>query len=416
MSSLDIQDIDLLVVGSGIAGLSILDHAVRRGLVCVGVESDAIGRGQSISAQGIIHGGLKYTLKERDLDAADSIRAMPEAWRRFADAPGAMDLDLRDSTMLSPCTWVWRTDSIASRIGMLGAKTMLRTRTDTVPPEARPELLRTLGGKVLRVEEPVFDTRSVLEALAARNRSHLVAVDGAEGIELRSRGGRIETVVLRDRHGASLEIRPRTVVLSAGVGNESLLSRLGLEADVAQRRPLHMTLLRGRGLPDLFGHCVDGNKTRVTITSNRDGVGRTVWQIGGEIAERGVGRTSADQCRTAAAELAAALPPLDLDAYDEVAWSSYEVDRAEKRTTAGWRPDDVEVHEAAPGLLVAWPTKWALAPRLAAAVIEALPIADGGPRPSPIDTGGLERPTVASFPWEDRTWIDHRDVRSAAPA
>ena len=92
------------------------------------------------------------------------------------------------------------------------------------------------------------------------------------------------------------------------------------------------------------------------------------------------------------------------------------MDRAEKRTTAGWRPDDVEVHEAAPGLLVAWPTKWALAPRLAAAVVEALPIADGGPRPSPIDTGGLERPTVASFPWEDRTWIDHRDVRSAEPA
>ena len=415
MPAPQIHDLDLLVIGSGIAGLAILDRATRSGLSCLAVEAAESGRGQSISAQGIIHGGLKYTLKERDLDAADSIRAMPEAWRRFVESPEPMDLDLRDASMLSPCTWVWRTDSLASRIGMLGAKAMLRTRTDTVPPNDRPELLSAMAGKVLRVEEPVFDTKSVLATLSRQHEDRLVSVDGAEGLELRSKAGRIETVVLRDRAGASFEVRPRQVVCSAGVGNEAILSRLGLKSEVAQRRPLHMTLLRGHGLPQLHGHCVDGNKTRVTITSNRDPEGRTVWQLGGDLSERGNDRDEREQLRVAATELAAVLPGLDLDAHEDVAWSSYRVDRAERKTSSGWRPDDAEVFEAAPGLLVAWPTKWALAPRLAAAVLDliSVPAAKTTPFVAPAD---FARPRVASFPWEDRTWTDHRDVRSAAPA
>ncbi len=409
------HEIDLLVIGAGIAGLAILDRAHRSGRIAIAVESGDLGRGQSVAAQGIIHGGLKYTLKERDLEAADTIRAMPEAWGRFVSAPGPADLDLREATILSPCTWVWRTDSLASRIGMLGASRMLRTRTDSVDRSNRPPLLEDVPGKVLRVEEPVFDTRSVLQTLANQHRDRLVAIDGDEGIELRSRGGHIESAVLRDRDGHEIEVRPRAVVCAAGVGNEAILSRLGLDGDLAQRRPLHMALVRGRGLPQLHGHCVDGNRTRVTITSNSDGDGRTVWQLGGDLAEQGTARGDAEQLRVADRELAAVLPGLDLDAFDEVSWSSYRVDRAEPRTTAGWRPDDAVVREAAPGLFIAWPTKWALAPRLAAAVMESLP-PPREERPIPVDLGHMTRPEVQAFPWEERVWTRLQDVRSAERA
>ncbi len=59
-----------------------------------------------------------------------------------------------------------------------------------------------------------------------------------------------------------------------------------------QTRPLHMVLVRGE-LPHLNGHCVDGRTTRVTITSDTErsetsAAGRTVWQVGGQIAEIGV--------------------------------------------------------------------------------------------------------------------------------
>ena len=116
-------------------------------------------------------------------------------------------------------------------------------------------------------------------------------------------------------------------------------------------------------------------------------------------------------------ELAAVLPDLDLSSIPDAAWSSYRVDRAERRTRGGLRPDDAVVERRHDGrLLVAWPTKWALAPRLAAAVLESLPPEISVAPSAPVVTTPLQPPPVADFPWEDRAWTPHRDARSAAPA
>ena len=411
------QSVDLLVIGAGIAGLWILDAAVRAGLRAVAVECDALGAGQSVSAQGIIHGGLKYTLREKDLASAGSIRDMPGQWRALHEQPEAGGPDLRTATMSSPCTWLWRTDSLASRIGMLGARATLRTRPEAAAAADRPSLLRSVPGAVLRVGEPVFDTRSALAALASPHRDRLVRVGGPEGVELTSRAGLVDRAILRDGP-REITLRPRAVVLAAGTGNEALLSRMGLDANITQRRPLHMTLLRGSDLPMLHGHCVDGNRTRVTVTSGRDRAGRVVWQLGGDLAETGVERDQDAQIRRAVRELTAVLPDLDPRSIEDAAWSTYRVDRAERRTGAGLRPDDATVERLHEGrLLVAWPTKWALAPRLAARVLESLPPSPGVDRPeSPLDLRPMETPDVAEFPWETRTWIPHRDVLSAEPA
>mgnify|MGYP004209814609 CR=1 FL=1 len=168
----------------------------------------------------------------------------------------------------------------------------------------------------------------------------------------------------------------------------------------------------------MIRHCVDGNRTRVTVTSGRDHAGRVVWQLGGDLAETGVERDDDAQIRRAVTELAAVLPDLDPRSIQDAAWSTYRVDRAERRTGAGLRPDDATVERLHEGrLLVAWPTKWALAPRLAARVLECLPPTPGVDRPEPpLDLRPMETPDVAEFPWETRTWIPHRDVISAEPA
>ncbi|MCP4498114.1 MAG: FAD-dependent oxidoreductase [Phycisphaeraceae bacterium] len=416
------QPVDLAVIGGGIAGLWILDAAVRAGRNAILVEAFELGHGQSVAAQGIIHGGLKYTLRERDLDAAGAIADMPGFWRDRHESNDGPGPDLRDARMSTPCTWMWRTDSLASRLGMLGAKAALRTRPETVPESDRPALLRTASGAVLRVAEPVFDTRSVLSAIADAHSGRIVGVDGPEGIEFASAGGCVERMILRSGD-AEVAVRPASVVLAAGVGNEGLLARLGLDAEVAQRRPLHMALVRSRSLPEFHGHCVDGNKTRVTITSARDDAGRTVWQLGGDLAERGVDRDDAAQRRAACDEVRGVLPGLDLDRIEDLEWSSYRVDRAERRTRAGLRPDDAEVMSLHAGrLTTAWPTTWAPAPRLAAAVLEAT---EGTvestpetltPQHPPAEFETLRRPRVAAFPWEERSWTSHHDVVSAEPA
>ena len=422
MPGSDGHPVDLAVIGGGIAGLWILDAAVRAGRNAILIEAFELGRGQSVAAQGIIHGGLKYTLRERDLDAAGAIAEMPGFWRDRHESNDGRGPDLRAARMSAPCTWMWRTDSLASRLGMLGAKAALRTRPETISEAERPRLLRNASGAVLRVAEPVFDTRSVLAAIADAHPGRIFGVDGPEGLEFASTGGRVERMILRSGD-AEVAIRPAAVVLAAGVGNEGLRTRLGLDVEVAQRRPLHMGLVRGRTLPEFHGHCVDGNKTRVTITSGRDEAGRIVWQLGGDLAERGVERDDAAQRRAAYRELRGVLPGLDLDAIEDLEWSSYRVDRAERRTRAGLRPDDAEVISLHDGRLVtAWPTKWALAPRLAASVLEVTEGITGSIERSaasvdlPASFETLRRPRIAAFPWEERSWTNHHDVVSAEPA
>ena len=98
----------------------------------------------------------------------------------------------------------------------------------------------------------------------------------------------------------------------------------------------------------------------------------------------------------AAAEIRAVLPDLELSG---VQWTSYKVDRIEA-ASAGRRPDDVSV--AGEGnVLAAWPTKLALAPRLAQRIAAEL----GSPNAPPGAGAGSEfddwpRPEVALAPWE----------------
>jgi hypothetical protein len=156
-----------------------------------------------------------------------------------------------------------------------------------------------------------------------------------------------------------------------------------------------MLMMRG-DLPQLNGHCVDGGGTRVTITADTDTAGRTVWQVGGEVSERGVEMEQPDFLAHAAAEISAVLPDLDLNG---VEWSSHRIDRAEAESS-GRRPDDVSVAGTG-NVFACWPTKLALVPRLAERIAARL----GSPEAAPSRGAGPEfddwpRPEVALAPWE----------------
>ncbi|HCC44093.1 MAG TPA: FAD-binding oxidoreductase, partial [Gammaproteobacteria bacterium] len=54
------QKIDIAILGGGIAGLWLLNLLVSRGYSVVLLEKEALGAGQTIASQGMIHGGVKY--------------------------------------------------------------------------------------------------------------------------------------------------------------------------------------------------------------------------------------------------------------------------------------------------------------------------------------------------------------------
>jgi len=166
-----------------------------------------------------------------------------------------------------------------------------------------------------------------------------------------------------------------------------------------------MAMVRG-ALPQFNGHCVDGAKTRITITSDTNSLGNTVWQLGGQVAEIGVDMNRGELIRHAARELAASVPGIDLS---ELEWNTYRVDRAEGATKTGVRPETAQVLKEG-NLFTAWPSKLALAPRLATEVCDHLqqinvpPAQDDTSWKEVLST--LPRPQVALPPWETaEDWV-----------
>lgn len=405
--------VDAIVFGGGAAGLWTLDELIARGRSALLLEAGELGGGQTIASQGIIHGGLKYALQGWLTGSARAIRDMPGVWRECL--AGRRAPDLSRTCVRAACCHLWRTDTFSSKVGMLGARFGLAVAPQVLPMEERPAALRSCPGPVARLDEQVISPRSFIETLFETHRARILQIDADEGLSFDVDGfGDVRSIGLTNpQTGERIRLRPRRVVFAAGAGNAELRRRIGLPSPVMQRRPLHMVLARGpqrlssdaahafppsapAGLPQLNGHCVDGSKTRVTITSDVDSAGRTVWQIGGQIAEEGVALDESALIARAAAELRNVIPGLSLDA---VEWATYRVDRAEGITPGGKRPENVQILRDG-NILTVWPTKLALAPRLAQELVREI---DAAPRPAVLETPPLTdwpRPVVAQPPWE----------------
>jgi glycerol-3-phosphate dehydrogenase len=394
--------IDAVIIGGGMAGLFTL-HALRSaGLSACLVERSALGHGQSVCAQGIVHGGVKYSLGGLVSGSARAIERMPERWLAMADS--GSEFDLREAPPLARHMWLWRSEGIGGAFAMAGARLSLRVRPEGVAPDDRPSVLRDARGDVLRLPEPVFDPVRVLEALAFSARDAIVRGEAApspDGVEVVGGARR-------------LRLRPRIVALAAGAGNAQLRRSFGLGTDIMQRRPLHQAMVRGP-LPEFHGHCVDGLATRVTITSSTATEGTRVWHIGGKIAEEGVSRDADAQRAHAVAEMRAVLPAVDFGACQ---WSTYTVDRAERAQPKGSRPEDACVEQEQAGgttVLTIWPTKMALAPVAADMVRDcAGPAAHASSRPAlAAALQDWDRPDVAPAPWSaPQEWVPTPEVRS----
>lgn len=386
--------LDVIVFGGGAAGLWCLDRLRRAGYQAILLESDALGSGQTIRAQGIIHGGGKYALRGvRDFAAVEATSRMPERWRRCI--AGKLEPDLSATRVLSETCHLWlpRGSAVArvqsmGLMGLIAKAGLLATRPETVQKDAWPAPLIDSAVAVYALAEPVIATGTFLTALAEKHRRVIFKYPGES---LRFTGDQIEI--------GEAVLQARFSVFLAGAGNADLLMKAGIEAEIMQCRPLGMVLLRG-DLAPLFGHCVVGGKTGLTITTPAPGI----WQVGGEIAERLADEVdSAEARRAALSDIRRWLPGLDLKGL-EIA--IYRAVRAEARTAAARRPSGVHASQVAPRVIVGWPTKLSMAPVLADEIFELVNFnlkAPGGhdfdqppPWPSPI---------VARYPWEETEWF-----------
>ncbi len=395
--------VDVAIFGGGVAGLWLLARLRRAGYRAVLFEADRLGAGQTRYAQGIIHGGTKYALTGKLTGSSEAIAEMPAIWRACLTGEG--ELDLRQVKLLSANQYMWSTESLTSRMAGFFASKLMRSRTQTVEGEARPEVFRNpaFKGQVYRLEEPVLDTASLVKALAEPQRQAIFKLPSLDDIQFKR--GDDGWQMTFSNSGQMLNLDAKRLVFAAGKGNAALLDKCGRTAPAMQLRPLNMVMLRGsreHPLPgELYAHCLGpSTNPRITITTHYDAEGRTVWYLGGQIAEEGVGRDHDSQVAAAKKELGDLFPWLDTST---VEWGILPIDRAEPRMADGSRPDNVFAEERE-GIITAWPTKLALSPRLASVIHEK--IQQGGVQPT--GDGVLPEwphPDDAPLPWqEEERW------------
>ncbi|MCC6285410.1 MAG: hypothetical protein IT439_08935 [Phycisphaerales bacterium] len=397
---------DAWIVGGGIAGLWACARLRAAGYAAGLVEARALGAGQTIASQGIIHGGMKYTLGGAGGADSKAIARMPERWRAALEGRG--EVDLSGAPAVSPTTMLWTLPGLAARVIGAAAARALRARPERIEAREAHEALRgaPAGVRVYALPEPVIDVARTLGALSAGIAPGTLRATGPGGVRVEpgSTGAALGVPAL------GLRLEAPCVILAAGEGNEALLSEAGLGAAAPmQRRPLRMVMARG-DVPELHGHCVGASSTPLcTITTGRAAEGGAVWWIGGEIAERGATMSEPDLIAHAQREVARCLPWIDLA---RTRWSTWMVNRAEATSPGGKRPAGPVVREVAPGLVACWPTKLAYAPEVGDMVLEFAARRAGKPegRDAALDDAaaalGGPHPPVATYPWDSEglTW------------
>jgi glycerol-3-phosphate dehydrogenase len=396
---------DAVVIGGGVAGLWSAAVLAKRGYSVLLIEKAALGSGQTIASQGILHGGIKYTLSGTATAAAKAVAEMPARWQAAMTHAPSADLDLRAVKTLCPAQYLWTTSSFFSRMTAKVAAKAIRTHVRAVEPENACEGLRGAVGEtaighrvdIHQVDEPVIDPLSLLAAL----RDEFVRAGGVIRI------GHPFFKMMGDTRSVTIEgatVRFSTLVLAAGAGNGELASSLSSPARM-QRRWLHMVMARGH-LPEVFGHCVAAisDKPRITITTQRDSAGRNVWYIGGRIAEDGVQRYPDAQIAAAQEEVKACLPWVRMEGTQ---WATLRIDRAEGMTEGNARPDlPVVVESISTGapVVTLWPTKLVFAPLAGDMVLNFVARSLGSPSTTdglaPLRSESRPETPIAPLPWE----------------
>ncbi len=383
------MEIDVAVFGGGIAGLWLHRRLRALGFDSLLFEKNALGQGQTIASQGIIHSGVKYTFDGVNRPQTEALSSMPRIWMDCIAGRG--EVDLRGTEVIAEHQLMFTTGGLLNRIAGSVATKALRSDVNSVERADWPEVFSAgkFRGKIYRLEEPVLATKTVVAALCDGT-----TLKGAVE-NVKRDGERVSEITVGGQ-----TVKPRACFFTSGQGNEWFADQLGLEkAKVAQRRPLRMFL--ARGLPHkLFAHClVPEPKPRVTVTTHDLG-GDQVWYLGGNIAEKAVGMSDAEALRWAHSEMTDLFPWLD---WKRVRWAIHDVDRAEpaanKLLPSG--PNLKTIGNAA----LAWPTKLALAPALTLQALRWLE--QLGVSPSRRDTKlDLPQAQPARYPWEEVSeWI-----------
>ncbi|HAT58718.1 MAG TPA: hypothetical protein DCS79_07930, partial [Gammaproteobacteria bacterium] len=249
---------DIVVFGGGIAGLWLLNRLRDEGYDAVLLEAEGLGAAQTLASQGIIHGGLKYSLGGSVTDAANTIAALPARWRACFDGTG--EIDLSGCEVRSERYYMWSSASYRSKIKAFFGSKSLQGRVESVPRKDFPPFFAeaTVDGSLYALPDFAVDTPSLLSLLRARYDESIFKIDPNGICFSRDASGHANSVTLRTATGlpndtggsenSTVSIQAQRMIFCAGKGNQALIDAAGLAKPAAQLRPLNMVWVKKAGL------------------------------------------------------------------------------------------------------------------------------------------------------------------------
>jgi len=386
---------DIVIFGGGIAGLWLLNRLRNAGFDAVLLEERALGTGQSIASQGMIHGGMKYALAGKLTGASEAIADMPRLWRDCVAGHG--EVDLRGTPLLSDTYYLWPRASLRSRFNAFLGSKAVRGKVDSVPDAELPAFFQgRIKGPLYRLQDIVLNVPALLQKLADNMQGHVHCIDWTTARIEAAATGSIAALHL----GNGQVLDAGLFISTSGEGSEFFLQQLQPKGVAMQRRPLQMVVVKHQQRDPVYVHCVSDQLTatpELTITTHPCRDGSSAWYLGGELAEAGAHLSSADLLAQTRRKLTELFPWCD---FSTARYHSFHINRAEAQQPDGKRPDTPGVL-AANNLLYCWPTKLTLAPDLAQRVLQV--VRERGMQPGTAHAGllqGLATPAVATAPWD----------------
>lgn len=391
---------DVLIFGGGIAGLWCLNRLKNAGYQTMLFESDSLGNGQTILSQGIIHGGLKYSLKGAS-DSANQVALMTDRWQACLSGKG--EIDLSACRVLSDYYYMFSNERLLGSMITNIASHAIKSSSEVLSVADYPDILKNkkFKGSVTRVSETVVDVYDLLNQLKNNYPDFIIKSTGSDIRWLTVSDDYVECEVNCENKGWQ-KFRAKKIVFAAGAANRSFIKQNNLPTAM-QLRPLHMVGMSMPGLKPFYAHSVGFDSVpKFTITSHPDNNNNWIWYLGGKIAEDGNHLSVHEQAKSAYKLLSKHMPWMD---FSKAKWQTYRIDRAEPQQPQGKRPDGAYIDTNGPFITV-WPTKLTLAPSLASQLLESLnDLAPDMAKSIPIDTSTFSKPMVATPPWNKLQWF-----------
>jgi len=393
MSASPIQT-DFVIFGAGIAGLWTLNHLRKLGYSAILLETDSIGCGQTVAAQGIIHSGLKYAFAGKINKLAQSISAMPDLWR---DAlAGRHKVNISGARVLTDSQFLLVPGGFMGGLVKLVTQKALGNGVRECKPEDWPQEIKDTGfkGFVIYMDEPVLDVPSLLRTLAEPYRDAIRKVEW-DNVRFETNDQGLAHIAINGQR-----IEAQRYLFTAAGSNHEIARRLGHDTGLeTQKRPLLQGMMKNAPYK-LYAHLVgSSDKPVATITTHEMPDGTLVWYIGGGAAERPDDAPAQEVYKAIRKGFAKYLPQLDLARFE---WATLPINRIEgKSATQGWMPDTPTIHYAG-NALYCWPTKLTFAPLLAKMLEDAF--SDLKSQHAMPDVSFLPAAEYTQTPWEKAQW------------